>query len=139
MISPSIYLTMTIAKKLKEILHPEGGVKYALDWLFLYLLVVAVVLFSIELVLHKRVNHHIIFALEIASTAVIFGYAVFFINGLYQTCEKWAFVRKHWMMALLIVFPFTRIQRFFPIRYAEHIFKISADSLWHLLEKFGKL
>ena len=108
--------------------------KFALDWMFLFMLIVSVVMFGVNILL--PVDNRMLETIEYVDLAVLGGYYFFFFKGLTEAEKKIGYVKEHWIMLGLLLVPFVPLARLFP---ARHLFKIGANTAWHLLDRIGML
>jgi hypothetical protein len=111
--------------------------KYSLDFMFLFMLVVSIILFIIS------------FKVDIEGTAlstlhkidfiILGGYYAFFAHGFYKTKQKITYVKQHWIMLALLLLPFLPIARLVKLAELERTFAISTNTLWHFLDELGLL
>jgi len=112
-------------------------IKYALDFMFLFMLIVSVTLFAINIVvpLDKLLLHTV----EYIDYTVLGGYYFFFFHGLIMAKQKILYVRQHWIMALLLLVPFIPLARLLRLHTIESVLGIGTNTLWHILDEFGML
>ena len=114
-----------------------GDLKYALDKLFTFMLLVTIVVFILEL--KVGVGEETIHAVEYVSMGVLSGYYAFFAHGVYKAKHKLAYFKKHWILVILLILPFIPVARFARFFRFERLFVIGADTLWHLFDELGLL
>lgn len=113
------------------------ALKYALDQLFIFVLILNVSLFLIGM--KVDLDKDIMMAIEGVDFAVLGGYYAFFGHGLLKAKKKFEYCKKHWIMAIFLAlpaFPMARILRF---AHLERLFEIGADTLWHVFDELELL
>lgn len=111
--------------------------KFALDWMFLFMLVLNLLLFAIGFV--AEIQGTALTALHMADFAILGGYYAFFTHGIITTRQKIAYVKKHWIMLALLLIPLLPIARLARLAEAERAFAISTNTLWHFFDELGLL
>ena len=66
--------------------------KYALDWIFIFMLFLSITLFIIEFFVPA--DPEILVSIEGIDLAVLGGYYSFFIHGVYNARKKWEYCRQ---------------------------------------------
>ena len=111
--------------------------KFALDKIFLFMLIVSVVVFAMTW--KVDVNEHIIHTVEKIDMVVLSGYYFVFGRGIYKARKKINYFKQHWMMAILLVLPFLPITRIMNALHLQKVFNIGSNTLWHILDEIGML
>ncbi len=111
--------------------------KYALDFLFLFMLVLGVTLFSIGFFVDVQgttlnVLHNIDFA-------ILGGYYTFFLHGMYKAKSRTDYCKKHWIMLALLVLPLVPIARLIKFAELERVAAVGVNTLWHFLDELELL
>lgn len=111
--------------------------RFALDGLFLFMLVVSLSLFGVNYFI--PIDHHVVEAVEAIDFVVLGGYYFFFIHGLATAQKKLVYIRQHWLMLVLLIIPFVPLARIFRLHTLERVFGIGANTLWHILDELKLL
>jgi len=111
--------------------------RYALDKLFLFMLVVSVAVFVLSL--RVEISETAIHTVEYIDFAVLGGYYFFFGHGIYNSKRKLRYMRKHWIMLLLLLLPFIPLARLARLAQAEKVMAIGSNTIWHILDEIGLL
>ena len=111
--------------------------KHTLDFMFLFMLVLSVILFIIgfSVDLHGTA----LSTLHGIDMAILGGYYAFFAHGMYKAKQKITYVKRHWIMLALLMLPFLPIARLARIAELERTFAISTNTLWHFLNELELL
>ncbi len=111
--------------------------KYTLDFLFIFMLVLSIILFLAGLV--TDVGGPALEAIHRIDFAILGGYYAFFAHGIYKAKQKIQYVKQHWIMLALLLLPFLPIARLARLAELERALAISANTLWHFLDELGML
>ncbi len=111
--------------------------KYMLDFLFIFMLIVSVVLFSIGFFVD--LSETALHTVERIDFVVLGGYYGFFMHGFYKAKQKVDYLKHHWIMLALLLIPFIPIARLMKFVEMERMFAIGANTLWHFLDELGML
>jgi len=111
--------------------------KYALDFMFLFTLVLSIILFVIGFAvdLHGLVLdtvHKIDFV-------ILGGYYAFFLHGIYTARNKLTYCKQHWVMLALLLLPLLPIARLAKIAEFEKAASLGTNTLWHFLDELEML
>lgn len=113
------------------------GIKYALDGLFFFMLFVAVILFGINFVV--PIPDEITHTAERVDFFILGGYYLTFFYDLHQARNKLKYVKKHWLMAVLLLLPFLPVARLVRFAFAKRAVAIGINMSWHAFEEIGLL
>ena len=111
--------------------------KYALDFMFLFMLVVSITLFLISF--SVELNGTILETLQKIDFVILGGYYAFFANGIIKAKKKISYIKHHWVMLALLLLPLIPIARLARFAQLERTFAISTNTLWHFLDELGLL
>jgi hypothetical protein len=111
--------------------------KYALDFLFLFMLVLGIILFSVEFFVD--VQGTALDALHKIDFAILGGYYAFFLHGMYKAKSRTDYCKKHWIMLALLVLPLVPIARLIKFAELERAAAVSINTLWHFLDELELL
>jgi len=112
-------------------------VKFALDHIFTFMLFVSIGLLII--MQFQEVNHTMQKTVEMVDCAILGGYYLFFAKGLYIAKNRLKYCKQHWILIVLLILPFVPVARVLQLVKLEHLFKIGADSLWHIFDELELL
>ena len=115
----------------------KDDLKYALDKLFLFMLIVSVAVFIISMKVH--VDQTILTTVEILDMIVLGGYYLFFVHGFKHSSSKVKYCKRHWIMIALLILPFLPISSLLAFTQAERVFAISSNTMWHFLDEIQML
>jgi hypothetical protein len=111
--------------------------KYTLDFMFLFMLVVSVILFIISF--KVDIEGTALSTLHKIDFVILGGYYVFFVHGFYKANQKITYIKKHWIMLALLLLPFLPIARLARLAELERTLAMSTNTLWHFLDELGLL
>ncbi|RMD57482.1 hypothetical protein D6825_03900 [Candidatus Woesearchaeota archaeon] len=111
--------------------------KYPLDCMFVFMLVVSVVVFAMEFIV--PVHSGIVSSVKIIDLGILMGYYVFFFRGLLKSRKKSVYLRSHWIMAVLLILPFLPVASILRILHFEKAYSLGVNAVWHLLDELGLL
>ena len=132
------YNTHVILKSCFSLIyHMYKELKYALDWMFIFMLFVSITLYIIELIIPA--DKEILAAIEGIDLAVLGGYYAFFIHGMCRARKKWEYCKQHWLLIILLTVPLVPIARFARFAKLERLAAIGTDTLWHFLDELELL
>ena len=119
------------------VLFMYKSAKYALDFMFLFMLALSIILFSIGYFvdLHGTALETI----EKVDFVILGGYYAFFLHGLYKAKSKMNFCKKHWIMMALLVLPLIPIARLARFAHLERATAVGLNTLWHFLDELELL
>ncbi len=111
--------------------------KYTLDFLFLFMLVVSLLIFSIGFFID--LHGTALDALQKIDFVILGGYYAFFMHGIYKAKSKITYCKKHWLMLGLLVIPFIPVARLMRFAHLERFVGIGTNTLWHFFDELGLL
>ena len=111
--------------------------KYTLDALFFFMLVVSVSLFGVNLI--AKIDPNVIHAAETMDLAILGGYYAFFFKGLHKARNKLRYCKAHWILILLLILPFFPFARLVRLATAEKVIGIGLNTLWHIFDELKLL
>ncbi len=111
--------------------------KYSLDFLFLFMLVISIIFFGIGFFID--VHGAALDALHQIDFAILGGYYVFFIHGAYKAKNRVGYCKKHWIMMALLALPLIPIARLIKAVELERAAAVSINALWHFFEELELL
>jgi len=106
--------------------------KYALDFMFLFTLVLSIGFF---IDLHGAALdtiHKIDFA-------ILGGYYAFFMHGIYTARNRLAYCKQHWVMMALLLLPLIPVARLLKFAEVEKAAAIGTNTVWHFFDELGLL
>jgi hypothetical protein len=111
--------------------------KYTLDFLFLFMLVLSIILFSIGFFV--EVKGTVLDTLYRIDFVILGGYYAFFLHGMYKAKSRTDYCKKHWIMLALLVLPLVPIARIIKFVELERAAAVSINTLWHFLDELKLL
>ncbi len=111
--------------------------RYTLDFMFLFMLVLSAILFVIgfSVDLHGTA----LSTLHTIDLVILSGYYAFFAHGFSKAKQKVTYIKRHWVMLALLMLPFLPIARLMRLAELERTFAISTNTLWHFLDELEML
>ncbi|VVB81668.1 Uncharacterised protein [uncultured archaeon] len=107
--------------------------KYALDRLFIFVLVLNGILFIIEY--QVQVDGILLGAMRYIDFGIVGGYYAFFGYELLNAKKKLEYCKKHWILMMLLSVPLIPAARIIRFARMERLFNIGTDFLWHVLDE----
>lgn len=111
--------------------------KYALDFLFLFMLVLGITLFSIGFFVD--VHGTALSALHNVDLAILVGYYGFFFHGMYNAKSKTTYCKQHWLMMAFLALPLVPIARLIKYAELERAASVSVSTIWHFFDELELL
>jgi hypothetical protein len=111
--------------------------KYALDFLFLFMLVLGITLFSIGFFVD--VHGTVLAALHNLDMAILTGYYGFFFHGMYNAKDRTKYCKEHWVMMALLALPLVPIARLVKLAELDRAASVSLNTLWHFFDELELL
>ncbi len=111
--------------------------KYALDFMFLFMLVVSIIMFAIGFFVD--VQGTALNTLHKIDFAILGGYYAFFLHGMYKAKSKTQYCKQHWVMLALLVLPLIPIARLARLAQLERATAVGLNALWHFLDELKLL
>jgi hypothetical protein len=111
--------------------------KYALDFLFLFMLILGITLFAIGFFvdLHSTA----LVALHNLDMAILGGYYGFFFHGMYKAKDRTKYCKEHWVMMALLALPLVPIARLVKLAELDRVASVSLNTLWHFFDELELL
>lgn len=111
--------------------------KYALDFLFLFTLVLSITLFVIGFFVD--LHGTALAALHEIDMAILAGYYGFFFHGMYKAKDRTKYCREHWVMMALLALPLVPIARLVKLAELDRAASVSINTLWHFFDELELL
>jgi len=111
--------------------------KYALDFVFLFTLVLSILLFGIGFFID--LHGAALDTLHKIDFAILGGYYAFFLHGIYTARNRLAYCKQHWIMLALLLLPLLPIARLAKIAEFEKAAAIGTNTIWHFFDELGLL
>src|SRR5574341_1848300 len=111
--------------------------KYALDFMFLFMLIISIILFTLGFFV--ELNGTALETIEKVDFVILGGYYAFFLHGLYKAKSKIKYCRKHWLMLALLLLPLIPIARLIKFAELERAAAVSVNTIWHFLDELELL
>ena len=111
--------------------------KYSLDFLFLFTMVLGVILFAIGFFvdLHGTALQ----AIHYVDLSILGGYYAFFFHGAYKSKNKTSYCKEHWVMLALLAMPLVPIAKIVKFAELDRAVAVSTNTLWHFLDELELL
>ena len=111
--------------------------KYTLDFMFLFMLVLSIILFIVGF--NIDIHGTVLSTLHKIDFVILGGYYAFFAHGFYKAKQKVTYIKRHWFMLALFMLPLLPLARLARVAEAERAFSISTNTLWHFFDELGLL
>lgn len=111
--------------------------KYSLDFMFLFTLVLGTTLFIIGFFID--LHGTALQTLHYVDLSILGGYYAFFMHGAYKSKNRAAYCKQHWIMAALLLLPLIPISRLLKLAELEKAVSLSTKTLWHFLDELELL
>ena len=111
--------------------------KYALDRIFIFVLVLNGILFIVES--QVQVDENVIGAIKYVDMGIFGGYYAFFGYEFLSAKKKLEYCKKHWILMIFLSMPFLPIARLIQFARLERLFYIGTDFMWHILDEMELL
>lgn len=111
--------------------------KYTLDFLFLFMLVLSIILFSIGFFVD--VQGTALDALYKIDVVILGGYYAFFLHGLYKSKSRTEYCKQHWIMLALLILSIAPIARLFRLVELERAAAVGTNAIWKFFDELKLL